>query len=83
MKKLVLAVFAAALLSGPAAVFAADEVDMGKISCKEFLDDKDNIGNMLYWIDGYMMKSFFKKLTPEENEEYLKDHPVPDEADPS
>lgn len=33
---------------------AADEQDMAKITCKEFLDDKQNMPLMIMWIDGYM-----------------------------
>lgn len=55
MKKLLLLVVAAAILCAPLGALAKDDTDMAKISCKEFLaQDKDKIGMMLVWIDGYM-----------------------------
>lgn len=55
MKNLSMLIMAAALLCAPMAALASEETDMAKISCKEFLaQDKEKIGMMLVWIDGYM-----------------------------
>ena len=54
MKKMLLAVAAAAVLCGaPFASQAADQ-DMAKITCKDFLADQANMPLMIMWIDGYM-----------------------------
>ena len=54
MKKLFFAAAAAAMLCGaPLASQAADQ-DVAKVSCKEFLDSKENMPMMIMWIDGYM-----------------------------
>ncbi|MBO4334779.1 MAG: hypothetical protein J5846_02965 [Desulfovibrio sp.] len=55
MKKLFAAFALLALLGMPLAASAANEVDMAKVSCKEFLGGGDeSISTMLVWIDGYM-----------------------------
>ena len=53
MKKLVFSCLLAAFLAVPT-LSSAEEIDMAKVSCKEFLGSGDNIGMMLTWIDGYM-----------------------------
>ena len=54
--KTLLAIAAAAFLTlAPVAAQAGEDVDMGKITCKELLSSpKDQIAMMLMWIDGYM-----------------------------
>ncbi|MBE6441395.1 MAG: hypothetical protein E7022_03550 [Desulfovibrio desulfuricans] len=54
MKRFLLTLLAAVFLCAPAASFAADETDMAKVPCKEFLNSGDSMGIMLAWIDGYM-----------------------------
>ena len=55
MKKLLLAFALCALLGAPQMSVAADDTDMGKITCKEFLGGgEQGISTMLVWIDGYM-----------------------------
>ena len=54
MKKFLFASLLAVFLALPAAVQAADEYDVAKISCKEFLASGDEMGMLLVWIDGYM-----------------------------
>lgn len=38
----------------PASITKADDIDVAQITCKEFLDDTENMTFMLAWIDGYM-----------------------------
>ena len=54
MKILAAAALAACLLVAPVSA-QAEDVDMGKITCKELTSSpQDQIGMMLMWIDGYM-----------------------------
>ncbi|MBQ9452297.1 MAG: hypothetical protein IJU65_03260 [Desulfovibrio sp.] len=54
MQKVLMTLLAAVFLCTPVASFAAEETDMAKIPCNEFLKSGDNMGIMLAWIDGYM-----------------------------
>lgn len=54
MKKLLLTTFAVALLCAAPFAAKAEDQDMAKITCKEFLADKENMPIMIMWIDGYM-----------------------------
>lgn len=47
------AIIASFLLSAPLAA-QAETRDVMKITCKEFVSDKDNIPLMMMWIDGYL-----------------------------
>lgn len=54
MKKYLLAALTVVMLgAAPFAAHAAEQ-DVAKITCKEFLTDKQNISMMVMWIDGYM-----------------------------
>lgn len=54
MKKFMMAVLAAAFLCAPAVSFAED-MDMAKIKCKDFLSQKENdIVTIVIWVDGYL-----------------------------
>lgn len=54
MKKFIMsAIIAAVFCSAPLAALAED-IDMGKITCQEFMDDEENMPMMIMWIDGYM-----------------------------
>lgn len=56
MKRLVLSATAALMLASPAAV-SAQETDMAKLSCQEFMtaaSNEQHMGILLAWIDGYM-----------------------------
>ena len=54
MKKFILAVVAAAFLCSPAVSFAED-MDMAKITCNDFLSQKeDDIVSVVIWVDGYL-----------------------------
>ncbi|MBQ7609286.1 MAG: hypothetical protein IJU76_15165 [Desulfovibrionaceae bacterium] len=54
MKKILMALFLTSVLCAPIASMAKD-VDMAKITCKEFAESgKDSISMMMIWIDGYM-----------------------------
>ncbi len=53
MKKFLFAAILAAMLTVP--TFAqAEDVDMAKLPCKEFLNAGKDMGLLLTWIDGYM-----------------------------
>lgn len=54
MKKFSIALLLAAVLCVPAFTAHAEETDMSKVTCKDFLADKENMPMMLLWIDGYM-----------------------------
>ena len=55
MKSFGVLFMAAALLVSVLCVQShAEEQDMAKITCKEFLEDKKNMPMMIMWIDGYM-----------------------------
>lgn len=54
MKGFVLSALALLILGAAPAVVRAAEQDVAKISCKDFLNDKEHIGMMVMWIDGYM-----------------------------
>lgn len=57
MKKLLLTAIAAGLFFGVAAQSshaAGTTKDLAKVTCEEFLKDKDMIPLMVMWIDGYM-----------------------------
>ncbi len=73
MKKLFAAFVLFALFGMPLAASAA-EVDMAKISCKDFLSEKDQIGTMLVWIDGYMSAKSDNTVMSEEWMEKLGGH---------
>ncbi|MCB6542901.1 conserved exported hypothetical protein [uncultured Desulfovibrio sp.] len=54
MKKYMLAALTVFMLgTAPFAAHAAEQ-DVAKITCKDFLADKQNISMMVMWIDGYM-----------------------------
>ena len=54
MKKYLLATLTVVMLgAAPFAAHAAEQ-DVAKITCKDFLADKQNISMMVMWIDGYM-----------------------------
>ena len=54
MKKVLLTAVAVSMLFAAPFTSYATEQDVAKITCKEFLGDKDNMPMMLMWIDGYM-----------------------------
>ena len=54
MHKWVFAAVVAFMLGLAPLAAQADEVDMAKITCKEFLNDKEGMPAMIMWIDGYM-----------------------------
>ena len=54
MKGFLLSALALAMLGGAPVVAQAAQQDVAKISCKDFLNDKDHISLMVMWIDGYM-----------------------------
>ena len=56
MKKVLLTAAAVSMLfAAPFASYATEQdVDVAKITCKEFLEAKNNMPMMLMWIDGYM-----------------------------
>ena len=68
MRKICLAVLAAIVLCAPTTGFTAgeEEVDMAKITCKDFLDAGDNMSMMLTWIDGYMSAKSDNTMMSEE-----------------
>ncbi|WP_295384442.1 HdeA/HdeB family chaperone [uncultured Thiodictyon sp.] len=53
MHKPLVLMAAAALFCAPLATMAKD-YDLAKMTCAEFLDDKDTTAMMIFWIDGYM-----------------------------
>ena len=54
MKKFIMAAVAAAFLCSPAVSFAED-IDMAKIKCSEFLSQKESdIVSIVIWVDGYL-----------------------------
>jgi acid stress chaperone HdeB len=53
MKKPFVLMTAAALFCAPLAAMAKD-FDIAKMTCGEFLQDKETITMMIFWIDGYM-----------------------------
>lgn len=54
MKKLLIATVAALTLSLTANVASADEQDVAKIKCSEFVQSGDNMPLIIMWIDGYL-----------------------------
>lgn len=54
MKKYFLAIVTVAMLGAAPFTAQSAEQDVAKISCKDFLSDKQNISMMVMWIDGYM-----------------------------
>ncbi len=55
MKIFMTAVIMAMLSFASAGVAQAQDVDMGKITCKQFLDaEKGEMESMLFWLDGYI-----------------------------
>ena len=54
MKKVLLTAVAVSMLFAAPFTSYATEQDVAKITCKEFLGDKDNKPMMHMWIDGYM-----------------------------
>ncbi|MBQ7585716.1 MAG: hypothetical protein IJU40_05655 [Desulfovibrionaceae bacterium] len=55
MKKILASLALAAFLAAPAASMAGGDIDMSKVTCKEFLNAGDQgIGMMVTWIDGYL-----------------------------
>ncbi len=54
MKKMLLTIAAAAMICGAPFAAQAEDQDIAKISCKEFLADQANMPLMIMWIDGYM-----------------------------
>ena len=76
MKKLALLILACGLLFLPGKALAAgDDIDMGKISCKEFIDSKESeMEMMLFWIDGYMSAKSNNTVMSQEWMEKLGTH---------
>ena len=54
MKKILLTAFVVAMLCAAPFASHAEDQDVAKITCKEFVGAKENIPMMLMWIDGYM-----------------------------
>ena len=54
MKKYLLAALTVVMLGAAPFAAQAAEQDVAKITCKDFLADKQNISMMVMWIDGYM-----------------------------
>ena len=50
----ILFIAATMMLTSFSAPAFAEDVDMAKISCKDFLADQQNMPMMVMWIDGYM-----------------------------
>lgn len=68
MKKLLLAAVTALMLAAPAAV-SAQETDMAKLSCKDFVAaaaNEQQMGILLAWIDGYMSAASENTVMSEE-----------------
>ena len=74
MKKILMALFLAGVLCAPIASMA-ENVDMAKVSCKDFMESgKDGMGMMLTWIDGYMSAKSDNTVMSEEWMEKLGTH---------
>lgn len=54
MKKLLTATIAALTLSLTANAALAEEQDVAKIKCSEFVQSGDNMPLLIMWIDGYL-----------------------------
>ncbi len=53
MKKALLTVaLTTAILAGGSLV-QAEEIDVAQVKCSDFIQDKDNMGLILMWLDGY------------------------------
>lgn len=53
MKKFLIAATMATLLVGGLSNAYAEEQDIAQIKCSEFIQDKDHMGMVLMWLDGY------------------------------
>ena len=60
----------------PASAQSGDRVDMLKITCKEFAEDKENMPMMIMWIDGYMSGTSGNSNMDQEWIEELTSHMV-------
>ncbi len=74
MKKLTVMLAMCCLLSLPS-VGMAEDIDMAKVTCKEFTSsDKDGMSMMLTWIDGYMSAKSDNTVMSDEWMEKLATH---------
>lgn len=57
MKMMLAALAATVTLAFGAPAFAANDIDMSTIKCKDFINsNKDEIGMILVWLEGYYTK---------------------------
>lgn len=54
MKKLIFGAIAVALLLVAPLAAQAETRDVAKTTCKEFMNDKDDMPLLIMWIDGYL-----------------------------
>ncbi len=74
MKKFMIAVAAASLLLGGVSIVQSEEQDVAKIKCSDFLQDKENMGLILMWLDGYMSQQSDNTVLSDEWIEKLSMH---------
>lgn len=53
MKRALMIIGLAVAMTGGSFAVQAEETDVAKVKCSEFIQDKESMGMLLMWLDGY------------------------------
>ena len=53
MKRALMIIGLAVAMTGASFAVQAEETDVAKVKCSEFIQDKESMGMLLMWLDGY------------------------------
>lgn len=74
MKRALIIMGLAAALTGSSLAVQAEETDVANIKCSEFLEDKEGMGMLLMWLDGYASQKSDNTVLSDEWIEKLGKH---------
>ncbi len=74
MKRALIITGLVSVLAGVSSVAQADTVDIAQVKCSEFIQDKQGMGMLLMWLDGYASQQSGNTVLSEEWIEKLGMH---------
>ncbi len=74
MKRILIIAALASAMSCGMGVVQAEEQDIAQIKCSEFIQDKDHMGMILMWLDGYASQKSDNTVLSDEWMEKLSLH---------
>lgn len=74
MKRALMIMGLTVALTGSSFAVCAEETDVAQVKCSEFLEDKEGMGMLLMWLDGYASQKSDNTVLSDEWIEKLSKH---------